>query len=382
MLFRQRDAEKGIQMNQIESELMVMLDYKYLGNTVLDWGTSLLIAIIALVVLYIVKRMSMSRLVTLAKQTDTILDDAVADMLSRTRSPFIVIIALFIASLFLTLATEYRNIVYSIAAIALIVQGGLWLNGLLLFWLKNDEKDRKINDPASVAAVSAMGFVGRLVLWAVVLLLVLDNLGVNVTALVAGLGVGGIAVALAVQNILGDLLASLSIVLDKPFTVGDFLIIDDYLGSVEHIGLKTTRIRSLSGEQLVFSNTDLLKSRIKNYGRMFERRVVFNIGVTYQTPHEKLRRIPEIIQEAIEAQNPVRFDRSHFRSYEDFSLDFETVYYVLKPDYNVYMDIQQEINLQIYSRFEEEGIEFAYPTQTLYVANSAGQLPSSLAQTP
>jgi small-conductance mechanosensitive channel len=202
--------------------------------------------------------------------------------------------------------------------------------------------------------------------------MVLDNVGIDVTALVAGLGVGGIAVALAVQNVLGDLFASLSIALDKPFTLGDFLIIDDYMGSVEHIGLKTTRIRSLSGEQLVFSNTDLLKSRIKNYGRMFERRVVFKIGVTYQTPRDKIELIPTIIREAIESQEPVRFDRSHFQAYGDFSLLFETVYYVLKPDYNLYMDIQQAINLEIHRRFEQESIEFAYPTQTLILQGQGG----------
>ena len=161
--------------------------------------------------------------------------------------------------------------------------------------------------------------------------------------------------------------------LDKPFTIGDFLIIDQHMGSVENIGLKTTRLRSLSGEQLVFSNTDLLKSRIKNYGRMFERRVVFSIGVTYQTPRDKLQRIPGIIRAAVEAQEPVRFDRSHFQSYGDFALQFETVYYVLKPDYNIYMDIQQAINLQIYDAFEQEGIEFAYPTQTLFIEQSGGR---------
>jgi small-conductance mechanosensitive channel len=216
--------------------------------------------------------------------------------------------------------------------------------------------------------MTAVGFVARLVLWSVILLLALDNLGVDVTALVAGLGVGGIAVALAVQNILSDLFASLSIVLDKPFAVGDFLIIDSFLGSVEHVGLKTTRLRSLSGEQLVFSNTDLLGSRIRNYGRMFERRVVFKIGVTYQTPRDKLTKIPGIIREAIEAQDKTRFDRSHFNEYGEFSLNFESVYYVLGPDYNLYMDIQQAINLRIHERFEEEGIEFAYPTQTLFLA--------------
>ena len=364
--------QPGKRMNHIETELLGMLEYEFLGNTLQHWLVALCITIVTLALLYLFKRLGLSRLAALARNTENTWDDAVADMLSRTRSPFIIIVALFLGSLSLSLAGEYRQMAYSVAAIALLVQGGLWLNSLLVFWLQQDREQRRKTDPASVAAVNAMGFVGRLVLWAVVLLLVLDNLGVDVTALVAGLGVGGIAVALAVQNILGDLFASLSIVLDKPFTIGDFLIIDDYLGSVEHIGLKTTRMRSLSGEQLVFSNADLLKSRIKNYGRMFERRVVFKIGVTYQTPHEKLQIVPGIIRTAIEAQEPVRFDRSHFSSYGDFSLLFETVYYVLTPDYNIYMDIQQAINLQLYARFEEEGIEFAYPTQTLYVEKPGG----------
>ena len=208
---------------------------------------------------------------------------------------------------------------------------------------------------------------GRIILWSLVLLLVLDNLGINITALVAGLGVGGIAIALAVQTILGDLFASLSIVLDKPFVIGDFLIIDDYMGGVEYVGLKTTRLRSLSGEQLVLSNSDLLNSRIRNFGRMYERRVPFNLGVTYQTPREKLVKIPEIIREAVRKQDKTRFDRSHFKEYGDFALVFESVYYVLGPDYNEYMDIQQAINLHIHERFEQEGIEFAYPTQTVFM---------------
>jgi small-conductance mechanosensitive channel len=189
--------------------------------------------------------------------------------------------------------------------------------------------------------------------------------------MIAGLGVGGIAVALAAQNILGDLFASLSIILDKPFVVGDFLIIGDFLGSVEKVGVKTTRLRSLSGEQLIFSNNDLLGSRIRNYGRMFERRVIFSIGVTYQTPADKLRAIPDMLREAVESQQPVRFDRAHFQKYGDFALIFEIVYYVLSADYKQYMDIQQAINLQINEDFEEHGIEFAYPTQTLYVSKTA-----------
>ncbi|MDH7478761.1 MAG: mechanosensitive ion channel family protein, partial [Syntrophomonadaceae bacterium] len=198
-------------------------------------------------------------------------------------------------------------------------------------------------------------------------LLILDNLGVKISALIAGLGIGGIAVALALQTILGDLFGSLTIVLDKPFVIGDFITIDDLSGTVEHIGLKSTRIRSLSGEMLIISNHDLLNSRIRNYQQMQERRVVLQIGVVYQTPHQKLAAIPDLIRQVIEAQEGVRFGRAHFKSYGTSALEFEVVYYILSPDYDYFMDRQQKINLEILRRFEENQIAFAYPTQTLYV---------------
>jgi len=204
-------------------------------------------------------------------------------------------------------------------------------------------------------------------------LLTLENLGVNITALVAGLGVGGIAVALAVQNVLGDLFAALSIALDQPFVVGDFLIVDDFLGSVEYIGIKSTRLRSLSGEQIVISNSDLLKSRLRNYGRMSERRVLFATSITYETPLELIERVPGIIRKIVEAQPHTRFDRSHFATHAATSLDFETVYYVLSADYNRYMDIQQTINLQLHRELTELGVEFAYPTQRLLIARPPGR---------
>jgi small-conductance mechanosensitive channel len=185
----------------------------------------------------------------------------------------------------------------------------------------------------------------------------------------ASLGVAGIAVALALQNVLSDLFASMSIALDKPFVIGDFIIIGDFMGTVEKIGVKTTRLRSLTGEYLIFANSDMLSSRIRNYTRMHERRIVFSLGVTYNTPYEKLHLIPTMIQKIIEAQEETRFDRAHFASYGDFSLNFEIVYYVLSADYNRYMDIQQAINLAIFKAFEDTGIEFAVPTQTLYLAN-------------
>ena len=181
------------------------------------------------------------------------------------------------------------------------------------------------------------------------------------------MGIGGIAVALALQNILGDLFASLSIVIDKPFVIGDFIVVDQLMGTVEHVGLKTTRLRSLGGEQLIFSNNDLLKSRISNYKRMMERRIVFGFGVTYQTPPEKLPLINEIVREIIGKQEQARFDRVHFKEYGESSLNFEAVYFVLSQDYNLYMDIQQAINLEMFRCFQKEGIEFAYPTRTLFI---------------
>jgi small-conductance mechanosensitive channel len=222
--------------------------------------------------------------------------------------------------------------------------------------------------------LSVLGFIARVALWSILLLMILDNLGFNITALVASLGIGGIAVALALQNILGDIFASLSIAIDKPFVIGDFIIVDDILGTVEYIGLKTTRLRSLDGEQIVFSNTDLLKSRIRNYKRMYERRVVFGFGIVYQASHEQLKKIPVMAREIIEGLEKTRFDRAHFKEYGESSLNFEVVYFVQDPDYNIYMDIQQSINLSLFERFASEGIEFAYPTRTLYLHRETGEV--------
>lgn len=348
-----------------------LLSYKLLDNTIQTWLTFLAVTSASLAVAYLFKRLAVVRISRLAARTSFQWDDALAEVLTRTHALFLLAVALFIGSLALALPEGVRRGVFTVIAVALVMQGGLWLNAAMVFWQKRYVEQRRKTDPASATTVNAVGFVARLVLWSVVLLLVLDNFGIDVTALVAGLGVGGIAVALATQNILGDLFASLSIVLDKPFVIGDFLIIGDFMGSVEYVGLKTTRLRSLSGEQLVFSNTDLLGSRIRNYGRMYERRVVFKLGVTYQTPRDKLSRIPGIIREAIERQENTRFDRSHFQAYGDFSLNFESVYYIASPDYNLYMDVQQAVNLRIHERFEEERVEFAYPTQTLLVTQAS-----------
>jgi small-conductance mechanosensitive channel len=207
--------------------------------------------------------------------------------------------SLFIASQFLQLSERSQSLIQNLSIFALLIQAGIWLGVITISALEQYRQRTLRKNPAAATTINALVFLSRIVIWSVVVLVALDNLRINVNALVAGLGIGSVAVALSVQNIPGDLFAALSIILDKPFVIGDFLMIDDYLGSVEYVGLETTRVRSLSGEQLIFSNSDLLNSCIRNYGRMFERRVVFGIGVTYDTPRDKLKRTPELILEAI-----------------------------------------------------------------------------------
>jgi small-conductance mechanosensitive channel len=259
------------------------------------------------------------------------------------------------------------HVIGTVVVLGLMVQAALWVNSLV-----DDAFDRQIarqrgRNGEAVTTLTLLGIAARAAVWVLAALLILNHLNFDITALIAGLGIGGIAVALAVQNILGDLFASLSIVLDKPFVVGDFVVVGELRGTIERIGLKTTRVRSLDGELIVFSNADLLKSRIRNFKRMRERRIVFTIGVTYGTGADKLARIPALLREIIAGQPRTRFDRAHFSAYGESALTFETVYYVLDPDYNVYMDVQQAINLEIFGRFEREGIEFAYPTRTVFL---------------
>jgi small-conductance mechanosensitive channel len=335
------------------------------------WLIAIGVAVSAFIVLKLLVGILGRRLSRLAEKTDIKIDDAVVALIKRTKWWFLAVLALYLGSLLAALPARADEVLGRVLVIVLLIQLGIWVNTALKFSFEAYRRKQLERDPASVTAINAISMFSTGLVWLAVFLLTLDNLGYNVTALIAGLGVGGVAVALAVQNILGDLFASLSILIDKPFVVGDFLIVDDYMGSVEHVGLKTTRVRSLSGEQLVFSNSDLLKSRLRNYGRMYERRVAFSIGVTYDTGREQLKMIPGIMREAIERQPQTRFDRSHFFKYGDFALIFETVYYVLGPDYNLYMDIQQAINLEINEAFEREAIQFAYPTQTLLLHNQA-----------
>ena len=342
------------------------LDRLLFGNTLAAWITAVALLALICLALWAIHRFALSRLVGLARVTHTVLDDVLMHALGRTKPLLALLLALFFASLVLTLDPQIELALRRAAVVALILQGGLWATAAVAFWVERFAEMTAGEDPAAVTTVSALSFIGRLVIWVLALLLILDNFGVEVTALLTGLGIGGIAVALAVQNVLGDLFASLSIVLDKPFVLGDFLILGDHMGTVEHIGLKTTRLRALSGEQLVFGNDDLLRSRIRNMGRMAERRAVFTIGVTYDTPREALAAIPGWIAGIVEAQESTRLDRSHLKQFGAYSIDFEIVYFMTVPDYLSYADTQQAINLAIHEKFEREGVEFAFPTQVVY----------------
>jgi small-conductance mechanosensitive channel len=345
----------------------MILQTIYWGNTLQNWLIALCIFLAVLITLKIIQRLAISKLSKLARLTDNKFDDLLVDVFKQTKILILIVASVYVASNWITLKPSIESFWQKAVILILILQGGLWISAGINFAIRRTIQKRTENDASSTTTISLIGFIARLLLWTIVLLLILDNIGVNITGLVAGLGIGGIAVALALQNILGDLFASLSIVLDKPFVIGDFVVVDSLSGTIEHIGLKTTRVRSLSGEQLIFANNDLLKSRIRNFKRMTERRILFAFGVVYQTPLEKLKTIKAIVTDIIEKEENARFDRVHFKEYGDFSLNFEVVYYVTTPDIKTYLDIQEAINLEIFRRFHEEGIEFAYPTQTLFL---------------
>lgn len=350
-----------------------MLDSIFLNNSFRNWIYALIAVFLSFTVLRILFRLLHHRVLKIAKKTKTDIDDLIAALLKKINSLVLLVFSLYIGSLFLLLPERVKILLGKLIIISLLLQVAIWGNNLILYLVNRYSKQRMQEDAEGATSFSVLSFVLRIVLWSIIVLLALDNLGIDITALIAGLGVGGIAVALAVQNILGDLFASLSIVMDKPFVIGDFIVLDTLSGTVEYIGLKTTRLRSLTGEQLIISNSDLLKSRIRNFRRMYERRILFTLGVLYQTPLEKLQMIPRIVQKIIESKDKVRFDRAHFKEYGNFSLNYEIVYWVKDPDFKVYMDIQQSINFEIFQKFQELGIEFAYPTQTLFISQETGK---------
>jgi small-conductance mechanosensitive channel len=354
-----------------------LLGQEYLGNPVSSWLLAAALFFGSLIVVWIVLQIVDRYWHRVAEESETHLDDLAVATLAKTKLYFILLVAAWGAIQVLWVPPWIYPIVRNLAVVALVLQAGLWAGTLLHEWI-GVVKRRKAGEEETVTWLSGAEWAGKLVIWSLALLVGLENLGVDVTGLATGMGIGGIAVALAAQSILGDLFASMSIYLDRPFVIGDFLAVDGHFGTVERIGMKSTRLQSLSGEQLVFGNSDLLGSRIRNFGRMKERRASFNIGVTYDTPAAKLERIPQMIREAIESHPNTRFDRSHFKGFGDSALEVETVYYMLVPTYADYMDTQQAVNLTLMERFEDEGIDFAFPTRTVHVVAENGGAASDL----
>ena len=338
-----------------------MPDYEFYGNSLSRWMISAAVVIGAILLMKIVQHLAIRHLRKLALRTAIDFDDLLVDMLGRTRFYFILAVAIDAGMHSLALPRALSHILDQVTIIGVLLQVALWGNQLVAHFLK---KYAHGGDDTTVSGASALlGIIARIVLWSAIVLFVLDNFGINITTLIAGLGIGGIAIALAVQNVLADLFASLSIILDKPFILGDNISVDAFNGTVEKIGLKTSRLRSVTGEQLVFSNADLLRSRIRNFHRMQERRVIVAIGVAHDTPASMLENIPDAIKAMFEGEQDVRFIRAHFKEIALASLAFEIVYDVLNPDYLVYMDVQQRLNLGICRLFEERGVRLARTMQ-------------------
>ena len=347
------------------------MDSQFFENTVEEYLTAAGVFVGVLLVLPIARAIILRRLKAFSERTANDLDDLLHDLLRRVVGPVVYLItALYFGTLFLTLPENLGVLVQSLVVIILAIKVAQVLQGLAAYGIRKGTEQTAKKDPTSAAMLKNMTWLAQLMIWAATVLFIFDNLGVNITAFVASLGIGGIAVALAAQSVLGDAFSSFAIFMDKPFQVGDFIIVGDLLGTVEHVGFKTTRVRSLGGEQLIFSNSDLTSSRIKNYKRMRERRIVFSLGVVYQTPLEKVKAISPMIKRVIDEHQHARFDRAHFKSFGDFALIYEVVYYVLRPDYNTYMDVQQSMNFRLMEEFKKAGLEFAYPTQQLFVTRT------------
>lgn len=347
---------------------LIMLDNLYLENRLSTWLWALTVSLSVLMLTLMIRRVIRRQSKRLAETPKVELMEVPLLIASRTTVTFLIVLSVFVGMLALRLPDIAHRVAEKVLLIGACWQFGIWASTGALAWIELRRRDTLSHDRAAAGSLGIIAIVVRSVIWAVVVLLTLDNLGINITTLVAGLGIGGIAIALAVQNVLGDLLASLSITLDKPFVLGDSLAVGDFRGKVEHIGIKTTRLRSVDGEQIIMPNADLLKSRVRNYGRMEERRVVFSIGMTYETPRAKLEKIPAMVRAIVESQPKVRLERCHLARLGDYSIDCDVVYFVLSKEYNVYMDTQQRIILSLIEAFEREKIEFAYPTQRTVTA--------------
>jgi small-conductance mechanosensitive channel len=344
-----------------------------LGNSLTSWLVAGIIGIAVWSALWIVRKLIAARYKGYSSERNPTAIRLLAYLIGNTRQVLFLAIVLDAAREPLTFPARIQLIVSNVVLILILIQVGLWAGRAVRFYITVKEAERG-PDQLFAGSLDIINFVSGMLIWSLLILVALENFGVNITALLAGLGVGGVAVALALQNVLGDLFASLSIALDKPFVVGDNLVIDTFIGKVENIGIKTTRLRSESGEQIVLSNADILKSRVRNNGRAPELRALATIRVAYGTPVEKLKAIPNLLQNIVREHEQARFERCHLKTLGDSCLLFELSYFVRQPSINPLLDLQQAVNYRILEEFKGLGVEFAYPAQ-LIVLDRADPIP-------
>lgn len=344
----------------------------------LQWAENSALRILAAIALFfalwamlrIIIPLLLRRMAIVAQHTPIAVDDALISFLQKIPRGVLSLLSLLIAMSILQLPHTIQIIVHA-GILSIGVYIGISLSQQMIeFALLTHMSQLRSREEASLPAILRITIL--LVLWGFGILLILSNLGINIVSLVTGLGIGGIAVALAVQSILSDMFSSFALYLDKPFHEGDFIIVGQHMGVVKKIGLKTTRIQALQGEEIVISNQELTSTRIQNFKRMDERRVQFRFGVTYDATPEQLRFVTMTVRDIIEGKKTARFDRAHFASFGDSSLDFEVVYYIQSREYNDYMDLQQEINLAIYEQLQAGGLLFAFPTRTVHLHHNQG----------
>lgn len=344
------------------------LQLSYFGNTLQDYLVALGVFLVSFGALKIFKDVVVQKLKKLAETSKNDFDDLLIEIIRSIGNPMYLLVAVGVALQFIDQPPFVKTLGFYIA-LAVVAYTVIRAIQQLVDYIFTKGINKRLVEDADFdpSAVRVLSRVLKWVIWGIAILLLAQNLGYDITALVAGLGIGGIAIAFALQNILSDIFSSFSLYFDKPFSTGDFIVAGNDMGTVKHIGIKSTRLQTLQGEELIIPNKDLTGSRVNNYRKMEKRRVVFSFGVAYETPGEKLRKIPEIVQEILGGLELADLDRVHFKEFGDFSLNYEVVYYANTTEYGVYMDMQQEINLKIKERLEGEGIEFAYPTQTVYM---------------
>jgi len=336
-----------------------------LGVPATEWLIAGVIGALVWASLWVLRDLIASRYHKYSSIKNPTLIRLIAYLIGNTKQILFFAVALDVARASITLPGNIQHAASNTAMILILIQVGLWGGRAVRFYLETKEVERGA-DRVFAGSLDIVSFVSRMLIWSLLILVMLSNLGVNITALLAGLGVGGVAVALALQNVLGDLFASLSIALDKPFVIGDNLVIDAYIGKVEHIGIKTTRLRSEGGEQIILSNADILKSRVRNFGRLSQQRILATIRLTYDTPGDKLKQMPKLLENIVREHVHASFERCHLKTLGESCFQFELSYFVQQPGVNSILDLQQAVNFRIIDELRRLGVEFAYPTQLVF----------------